>query len=97
MGHEERLYRGSRAPVYWLPPHFTAVSLASHRGAAKDNNVSANHQDGPSSPEIAVKVEPDEVPTAMLTKLAIVVTIGVIASFIFVKALFDQIIHLFGA
>lgn len=52
--------------------------------------MSDSHHDHAGSPDTTVLVEPDDVPTGMLTKLAVVVTIVVIAAVVFINMVFDQ-------
>jgi hypothetical protein len=52
--------------------------------------VTDSHHDHAGTGELTVKVEPDEVPTGMLTKLAVIVTLVIIGSVGFAKILFDH-------
>ncbi|MEC8423167.1 MAG: hypothetical protein VX000_05280 [Myxococcota bacterium] len=52
--------------------------------------MSDSHHDQTESGEMTIKVEPDDVPTAMLTKLAVIVTIAIVACVVFVNMVFDQ-------
>lgn len=50
----------------------------------------SDHSSPESSHDVGIKVEPDDVPTGMLTKLAVAVTIVVVISVVGVNMLFDK-------
>lgn len=54
--------------------------------------MSDTHLDHAGTGELTVKVEPDDVPTGMLAKLAVVVTIVIVASVGFMTVLFDKVL-----
>ena len=56
----------------------------------EDCAVSSSHPDHASTTNTTVLVEPDDVPTGMLTKLAIAVTITIVVSVLFVVSMFDR-------
>lgn len=54
--------------------------------------MSDTHHDHAGTGELTVKVEPDDVPTGMLTKLAVVVTIVIVGAVVFMNVMFDKVL-----
>lgn len=52
--------------------------------------MSDSHHSHAGSADTTVLVEPDDVPTGMLTKLAVAVTIVVVAAVVFINMVFDS-------
>jgi hypothetical protein len=83
----------ARRPAVGYPASLPATGPPAGRVMQDEEcAVSDTHHDHTGTDSLTIKVEPDDVPTGMLTKLALAVTIVIVGSVVFMNVMFDKVL-----